>query len=110
MGLPVAGQHVWAALRIGEHRVLLIGHFINEMAGRFLAYEGPIETRGHQGQVHDVGYGRAPPATGTSITVLLSTTPFAATVRPAARTVGTAESMMRHDVPACPQPPPRDDT
>ncbi len=34
MGQPVAGQHVWAALRIGERRVLLIRHFMNDMAYR----------------------------------------------------------------------------
>lgn len=42
MGLPVAGQHVWGALQVGDRRVLLIRHFMNEMAGRFLAYEGLI--------------------------------------------------------------------
>jgi len=42
MGLPVAGQHVWGAIQVGDRRVLLIRHFMNEMAGRFLTYEAPI--------------------------------------------------------------------
>jgi len=42
MGLPVAGQHVWGAIRVGDRRVLLIRHFMNEMAGRFLTYEAPV--------------------------------------------------------------------
>jgi hypothetical protein len=42
MGLPVAGQHVWGAIQIGDRRVLLIRHFMNEMAGRFLTYEAPV--------------------------------------------------------------------
>lgn len=61
MGLPVAGQHVWGALRVGDRRVLLIRHFMNEMAGRFLVYEGPIgedmafqRTRGYSG-LCDIG-------------------------------------------------------
>ena len=56
MGLPVAGQHVWGALNVGGRRVLLIRHFMNEMAGRLLAYEGPVgsdlafrRTRGYSG-------------------------------------------------------------
>ncbi|MGI9162954.1 MAG: hypothetical protein ACR2JI_08560 [Mycobacterium sp.] len=42
MGLPVAGQHVWGALQVGGRRLLLIRHFMNEMAGRFLVYEAAI--------------------------------------------------------------------
>jgi hypothetical protein len=42
MGLPVAGQHVWGAIQVGGRRVLLIRHFMNEMAGRFLTYEAAI--------------------------------------------------------------------
>ena len=42
MGLPVAGQHVWGALQVGGRRLLLIRHFMNEMAGRFLVYEGDV--------------------------------------------------------------------
>ena len=42
MGLPVAGQHVWGALRVRDRRVLLIRHFMNEMAGRFLTYGAPV--------------------------------------------------------------------
>lgn len=41
MGCPVAGQHVWGALRTEGSRALLIRHFMNEAAIRFLAYEAP---------------------------------------------------------------------
>ncbi|MFL6090166.1 MAG: hypothetical protein ACJ71Z_08510 [Aeromicrobium sp.] len=40
MGLPAAGQHVWGAFDVGGRRVILIRHFMNEMAGRFIAYVG----------------------------------------------------------------------
>lgn len=42
MGLPAAGQHVWGAIRVGNRRILLIRHFMNEMAGRFVVYAGDI--------------------------------------------------------------------
>lgn len=61
MGLPVAGQHIWGALRVGDRRLLLIRHFMNEMAGRFLVYEAPVgqdlafqRTRGYSG-LCDIG-------------------------------------------------------
>lgn len=40
MGCPVAGQHVWGALRTGGRRALAIRHVMNESAVRLLAYDG----------------------------------------------------------------------
>ena len=61
MGLPVAGQHVWGAIEVAGRRVLLIRHFMNEMAGRFLTYEAPVgedmvfrRSRGYSG-LCDIG-------------------------------------------------------
>lgn len=42
MGCPVAGQHLWAGLVSAGRRVLPIRHFINEVAGRALAYAGDV--------------------------------------------------------------------
>lgn len=52
MGLPAAGQHIWGALDVGGKRVWMIRHFMNEMAGRCLRYEGlhgsDLEFRAHR--------------------------------------------------------------
>jgi len=52
MGLPVAGQHVWGAFDVEGKRVWMIRHFMNEIAGRCLRYEGAhgadLEFRSHR--------------------------------------------------------------